>query len=151
MSNYIPKWATHYQLHSRPTGVKRHDIVLKFCAANPETVSMWKPIENLARDLAIADVCQQIKAKPLHSRIDVVGQNGNDGLHYDEINPDHYKQGSVECIEAIESALTDDEYRGYLKGNMIKYTWRERFKQQDTAIKKAVWYAERLIKHISEG
>ena len=38
---------------------------------------------------------------------------------------EHYKHGNVECIEAIKSALTEEEYRGFLKGNIIKYVWRE--------------------------
>lgn len=64
----------------------------------------------------------------------------------DEINsPAHYKQGDIECIDAIESALTADEFRGYLKGNVIKYIWRERHKQQATAVGKANWYLQRLL------
>ena len=41
-------------------------------------------------------------------------------------NPPHYKYNSkgIECIEAIEAALTPEEYRGFLKGQIIKYTWR---------------------------
>ena len=39
-------------------------------------------------------------------------------------NPKHYTFGKVECLDAIESALTPEEYRGFLKGQIIKYTWR---------------------------
>jgi hypothetical protein len=39
----------------------------------------------------------------------------------DKVNkPAHY-QGSIECIDAIESAMTKEAFRGYLKGNIIKY------------------------------
>lgn len=146
MSEYIPAWATHYRIHQYVGGVERHNLVITFCNANPATVSGWSPLEQLAHDLAVGGVLQQMRDKPLHSRIDVIGQSGNTGEHYDEINPDHYKQGSVECIDAIESALTPDEFRGYCKGNVLKYTWRERHKQQATALRKAMWYLERLVK-----
>ncbi len=40
-------------------------------------------------------------------------------------HPAHYAgNAGVECIEAIESALTPEEFRGYLRGNLIKYAWR---------------------------
>ena len=61
-------------------------------------------------------------------------------------HPSHYADGgSIECIEAIESALTDEEYRGYLKGNIQKYVWRERNKGGTESLKKAQWYLDRLI------
>ena len=60
--------------------------------------------------------------------------------------PSHYRQGGVECIDAIESALTAEEFRGYCKGNALKYIWRERHKGQDESLKKAVWYLERALK-----
>lgn len=60
--------------------------------------------------------------------------------------PSHYTQGGIECIDAIQSALTDDEFRGYCKGQAIAYLWRERFKGGDTDIAKAGWYCRRLAK-----
>ncbi len=66
----------------------------------------------------------------------------------DQINPDHYKQGDIECIDAIEAALTPEEFRGYCKGNIIKYTWRERYKGEGVSIRKAGWYIERLLGRI---
>jgi hypothetical protein len=65
----------------------------------------------------------------------------------DPVNhPAHYKSGSVECIDAIESALTPEEFRGYCKGNMLKYIWRERHKGGDESIAKARWYLNRLLR-----
>ena len=61
-------------------------------------------------------------------------------------HPPHYTDGgSIECIEAIESALTDEEYRGYLKGNIQKYVWREKHKGGTESLRKAQWYLDRLI------
>jgi hypothetical protein len=63
----------------------------------------------------------------------------------DDINPTHYRQGAVECIDAIKAALTPEEYRGYLKGNILKYVWRERQKQGRVSCQKAQWYLARLV------
>ena len=57
-------------------------------------------------------------------------------------NPPHYKQGKIECIEAIQSALTEEEFRGYCKGNAMKYIWRERHKGGTESLEKAAWYLE---------
>jgi hypothetical protein len=60
-------------------------------------------------------------------------------------HPDHYTSGSIECIDAIRSALTPEEFRGYLKGNIIKYIWRERLKGQNESLNKADWYLDYLL------
>ena len=66
-------------------------------------------------------------------------------IQEDAVNPSHYAGGGIECIEAIESALTIEEYRGFCKGNCIKYIWRERHKGGTESLKKAQWYLDRLI------
>jgi hypothetical protein len=63
------------------------------------------------------------------------------------INPPHYRQGDVECIQAIKAACGDDGYDGYLQGNIMKYVWR--FKHKGRAsddLRKARWYLNELIK-----
>ncbi len=62
-------------------------------------------------------------------------------------NPPHYRQGDIECIEAIKAACGEDGYDGYLQGNIIKYIWR--FKHKGRAqddLGKARWYLNELIK-----
>ena len=61
-------------------------------------------------------------------------------------HPPHYTAGGIECIDAIEAALTPEEFRGYCKGNAIKYSWRERMKGGDTDLRKAAWYLARVAK-----
>jgi len=64
----------------------------------------------------------------------------------DQVNhPSHYTDGAIECIEALEAELTADEFRGYMKGNIAKYIWRERMKGGVQSLKKAQWYLDRLI------
>jgi hypothetical protein len=60
-------------------------------------------------------------------------------------HPAHYKVGGIETIDFIQAKLTPEEFRGYLKGNVLKYTSRAGHKGDiDTDIGKMVWYANRL-------
>lgn len=65
-------------------------------------------------------------------------------------HPDHYNQGSIECIEALKACMTPEEYHGFCSGNVIKYVWRYRSKNGLKDLKKAKWYLETLIKDIEE-
>ena len=59
--------------------------------------------------------------------------------------PPHYIVGGIETIDFIQAKLTPDEFRGYLKGNILKYTSRAGHKgDMDTDIGKLVWYANKL-------
>jgi len=61
-------------------------------------------------------------------------------------SPSHYASGAVECIEAIEASLTNEAFRGYLKGNIQKYLWRYEDKHDSLQdLQKAAWYLRRLI------
>ena len=72
---------------------------------------------------------------------------GSPVLQEDLVNhPSHYTDGGgIECIEAIEASLSEEEFRGYCKGNIQKYIWRERMKGGVESLKKAAWYLDRLI------
>lgn len=70
----------------------------------------------------------------------------NDKPDHDTVSsPPHYTQGGIECIDAIRAALTPEEFRGFLKGNVLKYNWRERHKGGVESLRKAAWYLDRLI------
>jgi len=60
-------------------------------------------------------------------------------------SPPHYKIGGIETIDFIKAKLTPEEFRGYLKGNVLKYASRTGYKGdalQDAG--KMAWYANRL-------
>jgi len=65
----------------------------------------------------------------------------------DAVNsPEHYNYGKVECIEAIEESMPPEAFKGYLKGNTMKYLWRyERKGKPLEDLKKARWYLDKLI------
>ena len=63
----------------------------------------------------------------------------------DNVNhPPHYKQGEIECIDAIKSAL-GDSFKFYLQGNALKYLWRHQHKDKIIEdLDKAIWYINKL-------
>lgn len=65
-------------------------------------------------------------------------------------NPTHYT-GEVECIEAIKSSMSNESFKGYLKGNIIKYIWRYERKNGTEDLLKCQWYVNRLVKEIQNG
>lgn len=69
----------------------------------------------------------------------------------DAINPNHYKNGKVECIEAIESAVVNKKgIEAAYVFNVIKYLWRYEDKNGLEDVKKAQWYLNRLVKYLEE-
>jgi hypothetical protein len=67
-------------------------------------------------------------------------------IEVDMVNsPPHYKVGGIEVIDFIQAKLTTEEFRGYLQGNVLKYSSRVGYKgdaSEDLA--KLVWYANKL-------
>jgi hypothetical protein len=59
------------------------------------------------------------------------------------VKPDvpHYNRGDIQPIDFMESNFTPDEYRGFLKGQIIKYVSRYRYKgTPDADLEKAGVY-----------
>ena len=76
------------------------------------------------------------------SRMDIIGQNGNDGEHYDAVDhPKHYTDhpSGIECIQITE-------HMNFCLGNAVKYIWRADLKSDALEdLHKAKWYIEREI------
>jgi hypothetical protein len=65
--------------------------------------------------------------------------------------PKHYNSGNIECIEAIEESMSSHAFKGYLKGNCMKYLWRYDYKgKQVEDLQKAGWYLNKLTKMVAE-
>lgn len=70
----------------------------------------------------------------------------------DEVNhPPHYLVGGIEVIDYIKAKLTPEEFRGYLKGNVIKYISRADHKNGMTDWGKADWYVDRYRKEVEHS
>lgn len=68
----------------------------------------------------------------------------------DTVNhPNHYASGSIECIDAMESAFGKDAVSNFCLLNAFKYIWRSKKKNGAEDIKKAIWYLEKYLSFIS--
>ena len=64
-------------------------------------------------------------------------------------NPSHYNTGNIECIDAIEESMSSVAFKGYLKGNCMKYLWRYDYKgKQVEDLQKATWYLNKLTEMV---
>jgi len=64
-------------------------------------------------------------------------------------SPKHYNTGNIECIEAIEESMTPEAFKGYLKGNCMKYLWRYDYKGKPAEdLQKAQWYLAKLLQEV---
>lgn len=67
-------------------------------------------------------------------------------LNENVFNPKHYTMGNIECIDAVESAVSGLEgIEAFCTGNAIKYLWRWKYKNGIEDLEKAKWYIDRLI------
>ena len=75
------------------------------------------------------------------SRIDMIGQNGNEGLHY-QVGGDHYTKMAIQPVEYILANGI-----GFCEGNVIKYISRWKLKGGIEDLKKARHFIDMLIEH----
>jgi len=65
--------------------------------------------------------------------------------------PKHYNTGNIECIDAIEESMSSVAFKGYLKGNCMKYLWRYDYKGKSVEdLQKAGWYLNKLTEMVTE-
>ena len=74
-------------------------------------------------------------------------------MEADNVNrPVPYMHGQKETIDVICDCMTNDEVHGDLKGNILKYVARYKFKGEPLEdLQKAQWYLNRLVKEVSNG
>lgn len=125
------------------------DIVTRETTDNkPQTLrERVQPVLDELRDserYAWQKYADEVRARLNH---DILKAHLNEKLVSDNVNaPDHYKLRGldIEAIDVIRGALTEDEFRGFCKGNVLKYTIREGHKNGDEDLKKAKKYLEFL-------
>ena len=68
----------------------------------------------------------------------------------DNTSPDHYKVGGLEVVDIWRAKLTQEEFRGVCKGNILKYVMRGDHKGGVEDYKKAAGYLQWLIESYQE-
>jgi hypothetical protein len=101
----------------------------------------WEPAVKERELVGIIDAPVHVEMKAKKVKVKLLDDPVN--------NPAHYTVGGIETIDYIKAKLTPEEFIGYLKGNVIKYTSRAG-KKQDTIqdLEKAQWYMNRQIKEL---
>lgn len=70
----------------------------------------------------------------------------------DNINPNHYKQTSIECIDVMTELYGKNSVKDFCRLNAFKYLYRHQQKGSELDdLKKARWYLDRLIKLLEEN
>lgn len=74
-------------------------------------------------------------------------------MAHDAVNhPQHYTQGGIECIDALEAATAGLEgIEAVCTANAIKYLWRHKQKNGVEDLRKAIWYINRLIREYEKN
>jgi hypothetical protein len=67
--------------------------------------------------------------------------------------PPHYTGKGIECIDAIKASMpTEEAFKAYLKGHVLRYIWRYESKENPLQdLQKAEWYLKKLIEEESKG
>lgn len=60
-------------------------------------------------------------------------------------HPDHYKTGSLECIEVMVQVFGVEVTANFCRLNAFKYLWRSNLKGGVEDIQKAAWYLRKYL------
>ena len=120
-------------------------------AAHDEDADLWEDEEE---DIDHYDMTTEKGRQEVWELFSKVNQDDDDDYEdeHDVVhNPAHYNTGSIECIEAIEESMSSVAFKGYLKGNCLKYLWRYDYKgKQVEDLQKAGWYLQKLTAMVTE-
>lgn len=77
---------------------------------------------------------------------DILGEESHKARVVDNVNnPRHYTVGGYESLDVLRAKLSPEEYRGFCKGNILKYIMRANYKgHHDQDCDKALFYAKEL-------
>lgn len=80
---------------------------------------------------------------------DIVLEFDTDASAISAINPEHYRQEKVQCIDAMRFFLSDEIVAHGCLFNIFKYLWRYADKNGAEDIEKAKWYMQELKRIIN--
>ena len=124
-------------VHFRPRGRRDTETVYEFSAGNlPEVVVPDGHVTGRGRP-------KTSRKKELR---DIVIRKLSEAAGNAVDHPSHYNQGGIECIDALRESLGPAGFKGFCKGNAIKYLWRSGHKNDEKEdLNKASWYINKLV------
>lgn len=69
-------------------------------------------------------------------------------------SPSHYNFGGIECIDAMKASMSMEGFRGFNKGSVMKYLWRQGEKEIADELEdanKALWYLIEMMSTYDGG
>ena len=68
-----------------------------------------------------------------------------------QVGGSHYRDMQMQPWDVMQAVLTPEEFRGFLKGNVIKYAMRQGKKDGTDDAGKAQHYAQKLAEVLGNG
>lgn len=65
-------------------------------------------------------------------------------------HPNHYTQGDIECIDAMQAAFGEQVVMHFCVCNAFKYIWRHNNKNGMEDIAKAKWYLDKYTQLVND-
>lgn len=89
--------------------------------------------------------CTKAVKKGYHTEQETEKAENKEAPKVDElqVGGDHYKKLAVQPWTAMEAWMTPSQFRGFLKGNVIKYLARDKNEKED--LQKALHYLTKLL------
>jgi hypothetical protein len=116
----------------------------KFKVAMPQVYGIRKRVLSGSLDSVLPDV---VNPQITDAVTQFKPSNKADDL---QIGGDHYKNMGIQPWKAMESWMTSEEFRGFLKGNSIKYLARCNAKGGVEDVKKARHYIDKLVEVMND-
>lgn len=120
------------------------DVGAKFKMHMPQVYGIRKRVLSGALDSVLPDV---VNPQITDAVTQFKPSNKADDL---QIGGDHYKNMGIQPWKAMESWMTPEEFRGFLKGNSIKYLARCNAKGGVEDVKKARHYIDKLVEVMND-
>lgn len=95
-------------------------------------------------ELTYKEVCDAVAAKNQAKRTQIREDRTHNGDARTQIGGDHY-QKAIQPWDYMESCMSEEAFKGYLWGNIIKYVsrWEDKGGVQD--LQKARHYIDKLV------
>lgn len=138
------RWKTGTSI---PPGVLGARALRWVLVKNPQPSEDWPVVQGIpiidaaAFPLSAWDPESPFHVAPELSAAETPARVGFDAVEY----PAHYNQGDIECVDAVRSQLTPEEFRGGCKQQAMQYIARERMKGGDQDLRKAIWWLRMAI------
>lgn len=86
--------------------------------------------------------CEKSAYFPNETVVEIVNEFDTEQIEDNKQVENHYAKGSMQAIEIMQTFMSQDEFIGFLKGNVIKYLSRADYKgQKEKDLEKAKTYS----------